>query len=83
MRIPILSHHTADKPSDMYKPFLLLSLHPKTSRVTFVSETLNDTLVIISQYPDILMHLLLFYLLKLFEMPATGMDPLLNNKCRE
>lgn len=52
-------HHITAKLPDIHKPFLLASLYPnpKTSRITFVSETLNDIFVIISKYLDILLYL--------------------------
>lgn len=54
-------HHITAKLPDIYKPFLLASLYPnpKTSRITFVSETLWH--FIISKYPDILFAPTLFY----------------------
>lgn len=55
-------HHITAELPDIYKPFLLASLYPnpKTSRITFVSETLSD-IFIISKYLDILFAPTLFY----------------------
>lgn len=60
---PCSPHHTTAKPTDIYKPFLLTSLYPKTSRITCFRNTYFSYYFWISWHS----YELILHVLKLFK----------------